>query len=96
MLKLQMSKNDCMLFQSSTYNKSENSTMLGNFYSPVLHLVEIYRVARCYEMCQKSFHFHCQICQCNELTDGLRAELYFQWHRVLRNGMFIKQINVLN
>ena len=68
----------------------------GIFNSPVPHLIEIYRVDRCYEMCQKSFHFHCQICQCNELTDGLRAELYFQWHKFLWNGMFVKQINVLN
>ena len=53
------------------------------FFSPVRHLIEIYRVARAYEMCRKFLHSHRQIFQCNELTKSPRAVPYFQCHKRL-------------
>ena len=52
-------------------------------FSPVRHLIEIYRVARAYEMCRKFLHSHRQIFQCNELTKSPRAVPYFQCHKRL-------------
>ena len=76
--------------------KSENPTTYRYFInSPVVHLIENYRVVHFYEMFQKSFHFHRQIFQCNELTDGLLAVPYFGLHKCLWNGIFVKKQNCI-
>ena len=51
-----------------------------NTYSPVLLLIETCKVARGYEMSQKSFHSRRQIVRCNELADCPQALQYCHYH----------------
>ena len=67
------------------------------FFSPVRHLIEIYRVARAYEMCRKFLHSHRQIFQCNGLTKSPRAVQYFQQcHKGLQGSFnnYVDEIRV--